>query len=66
MMLITTIHAYDLLDSVQIKAVVRKYADTMSVESSIEFECTTTFQGTGESDPIEWLREALVGLLEDI
>lgn len=66
MLYVTTIHAYDLLDTVYATAVVRRYEGTGAGESDSVFACTTTVQGTGETDPREWLRDALVALLEDV
>ncbi len=61
-----SIHAYDVLDQVQVTARVRLYESTLVDGSRIEHECTTTFQGTGETDPRQWLQDVLVGLLEDL
>lgn len=66
MVLITTVHAYDLLDSVYATVGVRRYDETTRAASDSVLACTTTFPGTGESDPREWLRDVLVGLLESL
>ena len=66
MMFITTIHAYDLRDTVSVTVGVRRYDETTRAASDNVFACTTTFPGTGETDPREWLRDALIGLLEEI
>jgi hypothetical protein len=64
MMNVTTVYAYDVLDSVHVTAVLRVYPDDSREPSYIGYECTTTFPGTGESDPRQYLEDVLVGLLE--
>lgn len=64
MLRIATVSAYDALDAVVVTAHVRQYGDVPEEPSSIVFECTTSLPGTGESDPRQWLVDALVGLLE--
>jgi hypothetical protein len=66
MRFVTTLHAYDLMDTVHATVVVRRYEETEREASSIVFECTTTVPGIGENDPNEWLRDVLVAVLEDI
>jgi len=43
---------------------VRMRDDTPAGDWHTVFECTTTFPGTGEDDPRQWLEDACVGLLE--
>lgn len=66
MRLVTTVHAYDVMDRVQVGATVRQYEETTREPSDTVLVCTTTFPGTGETDPKEWLRDALIGLLESL
>jgi hypothetical protein len=66
MKLVTTVHAYDVMDRVQVGATVRAYDEETREPSDIVFSCTTGFPGTGETDPTEWLRDALIGLLESL
>lgn len=61
---VATVHAYDVMGEIQVGGKVRLYEGSLADGSRIAFECTTTFQGTGESDPRRWLEDALVGLLE--
>lgn len=66
MLYVATMYASDVMNQVHAHVSVRGYPHGATEPSSIVFECTTTFPGTGESDPREWLRDALVGCLEDI
>lgn len=63
---IATVNAYDVLSTVHVKLIVREYPDAESASPRTVLECTTTVQGTGETDPRQWIVDALVGLLEDI
>lgn len=64
--LVVTIHAYDALTSVHVGATVRDYGDSEVDRSDTVFVCTTTFPGTGETDPRQWLIDACVALIESI
>lgn len=63
---VTTINAYDALDRVVVAAVVRATAGGTGDPILDVFQHVTTVQGAGEDDPREWLRDALIALLEDI
>jgi hypothetical protein len=52
------------MDSVMITAVVRSTEGPGLERSPVELRATTTISGVGEEDPREWLRDALIGLLE--
>lgn len=52
---------WDMMDQVVVHAAV--YDDAGPVISEV-LEVGTTVQGEGVSDPAEWLRDALVALLE--
>lgn len=62
----TTVHAYDVLEVVHVTASVRVRDDDGTGPAYSEFAYTTTFPGIGESDPTEWLKDALVALLETL
>lgn len=66
MRFVSTVYAYDLMDTVHATVVVRRYEENESTASSIEYECTTTVPGIGETDPRLWTKDALIGLLEAI
>lgn len=57
------IHLIDLLDQVVIYAEVLGGEDPSS-QLAPELKLSTQFQGTGETDTREWLRDALMYLVE--
>lgn len=61
---IATVNAYDALDRVVVAAVLRATAGGTGDPVEDVLQCVTTIPGVGEDDPREWLRDALVGLLE--
>lgn len=63
---LASVSAYDALEDVHINAVVRQAGDDLEspVTSVLHQQCVV--RGTGELDPREWLRDALVALLEDL
>jgi len=61
---VTTINAYDALDRVVVAAVVRATAGGVDDPIVDVLQHVSTIPGVGEDDPREWLRDALVGLLE--
>lgn len=63
---VTTVNAYDVLDRVHVHATVRALSDDTGATWSTELACTTTFPGTGETDPRQWLVDALVALIENV
>lgn len=64
MWLSTTINAYDVMGQVHIAAVVRGLSDGPLQEFETVLRCETTIPGVGEPDAAEWLKDALIGLLE--
>lgn len=58
-----TIHTYDVLDQMYV-AVQVKQCDAFENAWETVLLMTATFPGDGESEPSEWLRDCLVGLLE--
>lgn len=63
---VTTINAYDALDRVVVAAVVRATAGGTGDPIVDVLQHVHTIEGVGEDDPREWLRDALVGLLESL
>lgn len=59
-----TVNAYDALDKVMIAVVLRQKELGPTGASSTVETLATEIDSTGETDPREWLRDALVGLLE--
>lgn len=66
MWFVATINAYDALDRVVIAAVLRQTAGGIGDPIHDVLQHVATVEGVGEDDPREWLRDALVGLLEDL
>lgn len=61
---VAQVHAYDVMDQVWVAATIRDHSTALG-ESAVEvLALSDTFAGVGEPDPREWLRDALVGLLE--
>jgi len=63
---VATINAYDALDRVVVAAVVRATAGAVGDPVVDVLHHVCTINGVGEDDEREWLRDALVGLLEDL
>jgi len=61
---IASIHAYDVMDSIVVTAEVRSAEDTPERATTGVLRATTVIVGIGETDPREWLQDALVGILE--
>ena len=61
---VATVNAYDALDRVVVAAVLRSTAGGVGDPVEDVLQCVTTVEGVGEDDPRQWLRDALVGLLE--
>jgi hypothetical protein len=59
------VHVLDLLDTVVVYAEVVG-ADSFQRELAPVFKQSTTVKGIGETDPIIWLSDALVSLLETL
>nr|CRY96853.1 hypothetical protein [uncultured prokaryote] len=56
--------AYDVMDQVFIAVAVGELGPTETHRSVPPLSRSTTVRGTGESDPTEWARDALVAALE--
>ena len=63
---IATFNAYDALDRVVIAGTVRATVGGTGDPIEVVEQVVTTIDGVGEDDPREWLRDALVGLLESL
>ena len=66
MYFIASINAYDAIGNVVVSAVVRETTGALGDSREPVVACVTTVQGIGEDDPRQWLRDALVALLEDV
>lgn len=58
--------AFDMLDTVNVAVVILEATDMPRVSTSVVHRSVTTQPGTGESDPLQWARDALVQALEDL
>lgn len=63
---VATIACYDVMDTVQISATVRLWDGLVTDGSDVEFHCAATVQGVGSAEGHEWLRDALIGLIESL
>jgi len=61
-----TVTAYDMLDRVGVTANVYAYDQMHQEHAENVLHTSTVVQGEGEGDPREWLKEALVALLETL
>lgn len=61
---IANLAAYDVLSEVHINVRVLLYDGEPGVPAELEFSCATTVDGVGSSEGREWLRDALVALIE--
>lgn len=60
----TRVTAYDMLDQVCVSVTVFQLREDDPSANGLVVSCSTTVQGTGESSPREWARDALVAALE--
>lgn len=58
--------AYDMLDQVAVATVILEAGDIPQVSTKVVRRSVTTVRGTGELDPSQWARDALVAALEDL
>ena len=58
------ISAYDALTTVVVHVSVKTRMEELDGQLGVVFDLTTSLDGVGETDPVEWLRDALVQLLE--
>ncbi len=56
--------AFDVMDMIHVSTVVTASEATSGLTPSVAVRSVTTVQGTGESDPSVWARDALVAALE--
>lgn len=61
-----SVHAYDVMDSVQITASVTALGTEGEQGFHLVLSANTLLDGVGEADPRQWLEDALVGLLETL
>jgi hypothetical protein len=59
-----SVYAYDVMDQVCITLVLRSAGGLGAVEEPVELRATTTVSGVGETSPQEWVKDALIALIE--
>lgn len=61
------IQAYDFFGQIMVSVLIRDH-DAMLPElgSPLEFGASATVPSTGEAEPVEWLTQALLGMLESL
>lgn len=59
-----TVHAYDVMGRIQITASVRTVPGEAERGECLELHASTLLEGVGETNPRDWLVDALTGLLE--
>lgn len=58
--------AYDMLDQVAVATVILEAGDSPQISTQVVHRSMTTVRGTGESDPSQWARDALVAAIESL
>jgi len=58
--------AFDVLDKIHVAVVILEASEIPQVSTQVVTTRVTTVQGTGESDPFLWTRDALVAALETL
>lgn len=61
---VASLYAYDVMESVHVSATVKLWDEIQTGSPSSEFIVSTTIQGVGSAEDHEWLKDALVGLIE--
>ena len=61
---IATVNAYDALDKVVVAAVLRSTTGEVGDPIEDRLKVVTTTDGVGEDDERQWLKDALVALIE--
>lgn len=61
---VAAVSAFDMLSEVHVSATVRTYDSLAPDSKSVTTQWSTTVSGTGEDYDAQWLREALLALLE--
>ena len=59
-----TVHIYDVMTNVFLTCDVREYSPEPDKGSRPVITFQHTIPGVGETDPREWLRDALIGIVE--
>lgn len=60
------ITAYDVMGQVHVGGVVHSQEEALAVTATPVLQFSTDVAGVGEPDPLEWLKDALIALLESL
>lgn len=61
---VASLHAFDVMETVHVTAVVSLWDGLQTGTPTSKFAVSATVQGVGSAEDHEWLRDALVGLIE--
>jgi len=64
MYLMATLNTFDCIDRVHMGVTVRALTDGPDGAWETVFRCSTTIPGEGETDPRQWIKDSLIGMLE--
>lgn len=62
---LATVHAVDVMDTISTSVSIRAQNNSEADWRTL-FTHTSTVAGVGEDQPLEWLRDALIALLEEL
>jgi hypothetical protein len=63
---VASIHAYDVFETVHVSATVKLWDGLQTGSPTSEYTASATIMGVGSAEDHEWLRDALVGLIESL
>lgn len=63
---VASVHAYDVFETVHVAATVSLWDGMQTGAPSSQFSVSATVMGVGSAEDHEWLRDALVGLIESL
>lgn len=61
-----SLSAFDMLDQVHVFVTLRATPESVGAHQETVLVRSTTVPGTGEGDPVEWVRDALLAILETL
>ena len=62
-----TVHAFDMFGLIHVSVrITDHHSVAPELGSLTEYSTTATILSTGEGEPVEWLQQALMGLLESL
>lgn len=61
---VASLHAFDVFETIHVSATVTLWDGIQTGSPTGKFTVSAVVQGAGSSEDLEWLRDALVGLIE--